>query len=97
MKQGLVLGRNRRRRRHHRQRLDALTGGRHQQPQTIIAHRLLPIGMGKDLAKRLDIGRKSRFTPLARDTFHAGPPTGQMSDLNTTFAVTDHMWNFVSQ
>ena len=89
MKQGLVLGRNRRRRRHHRQRLDALAGERHQQPQTIIAHRLLPIGMAKDLAKLLDIGRKSRFTPLARGTFHPGPPTGQMSDLIQYFAVTD--------
>ena len=54
-----------------------LRGERHQQPQTIIAHRFLSVGMAKDLAKRLDIGRKSRFTPLARGAFHPGPPTGQ--------------------
>jgi hypothetical protein len=57
--------------------LDALAGDRHQQPQTVIAHRFLPVGMANDPAKRFDIGGKSRFTPSTRCLVHSGPPTGQ--------------------
>jgi len=42
--------------------------------------------MAKDVAKRLDIGRKSRFTPPKRRVFHSGPPTGQKIGLYTTFS-----------
>ena len=37
-------------------------------------HRLLSIGMTQHNPERLDIGRKSRFTPLARSAVHSGPP-----------------------
>jgi hypothetical protein len=30
--------------------------------------------MAKNGAERLDIGRKSRFTPLTRSAVHSGPP-----------------------
>jgi hypothetical protein len=49
--------------RHCRQRLDALPCQRHHQPQAIIVHRFLSVGMAKYLTKGLDVGRKSRFTP----------------------------------
>ncbi len=63
MKQRLVLRRDLGRCRYRRHRLDALAGNRHQQPETMIARRRLPVGMAKHLAKRLDIGGKSRFAP----------------------------------
>src|SRR5262249_14989115 len=59
---------------HCRHRLDTLALDRHQQSQAVIAHRLLSIGMAQRRAERLDIGRKSRFTPLARTAVHSGPP-----------------------
>jgi hypothetical protein len=45
MKQGLMLGSDLRRCRHGRHRFDTLTLDRQQQPQAVIAHRLLSIGM----------------------------------------------------
>jgi hypothetical protein len=80
-----MLRGNLRRRRHRRQRLDALAGDRHHQPQTVIAHRLLPVGVAKYLAKRLDIGSKSGFTPPTGCPVHPGPPTDQAMGLHTTF------------
>src|SRR5215472_7951733 len=88
MKQGLMLRGNLRRRRDRRQRLDALAGDRHQQPQTVIAHRLLPVGMAKYLAKCLDISGKSRFTSPTGFPGHPGPPTGQAMGSHTTFCAS---------
>jgi hypothetical protein len=59
---------------HRRHRFDTLALNRHQQPQAVIAHRLLSIGMAKHRAERLDIGRKSRFTSFIRAAVHSGPP-----------------------
>jgi hypothetical protein len=64
MEQRLMLRGNLRRRCHRCHRFDALAFNRHQQPQAVIMHRLLSIDMAKHAAERLDIGRKSRFTPL---------------------------------
>ena len=74
MKQRLMLRGNLRRGCHRRHRLDALALDRHQQPQAVIMHRLLSIDMPKNGPERLDIGRKSRFTPLTRSNVHSGPP-----------------------
>jgi hypothetical protein len=63
LKQGPMLRGDRRRSRHCRQQLHALPCQRHHQPQAIIAQRFLPVGVAKYLAKRLDIGGKSRVTP----------------------------------
>jgi hypothetical protein len=51
--------------RHRRHRFDALARNRHHQPQAVVMHRLLPIGMAQHGSEGLDIGRKARFTPLA--------------------------------
>jgi hypothetical protein len=51
-------------------RFDALARDRHQQSQAVIAHRLLSIGMTQHRAERLDIGRKSRFTPSLAPPFN---------------------------
>jgi len=69
-----MLGGDLSRCRHGRHRFDALAVNRHQQPQAVIMHRLLSIGMTQHNPERLDIGRKSRFTPLARSAVHSGPP-----------------------
>jgi hypothetical protein len=74
MKQGLMLRGDLCWRRHCRHRFNALALNRHQQPQAVIMHRLLSIGMAKNGAERLDIARKSRFTPLTRSAVHSGPP-----------------------
>jgi hypothetical protein len=74
MKQGLMLCGDLPRCRHRRHRFDALAVNRHQQPQAVIMHRLLSIGMAQHDAQRLDIARKSRFTPLTRSAVHSGPP-----------------------
>src|SRR5499433_3180109 len=74
MQQGLMFRGDLRRCCHCRHRLDTLALDRHQQSQAVIAHRLLSIGMARRRAERLDIGRKSRFTPLARTAVHSGPP-----------------------
>jgi hypothetical protein len=74
MQQGLMLRGDLRRCCHCRHRLDTLALDRHQQSQAVIAHRLLSIGMAQRRAERLDIGRKSRFTPLTRTAVHSGPP-----------------------
>jgi hypothetical protein len=77
MKQRLMLRGNLRRGGHRRHRFDdALALNRHQQPQAVIMHRLPPIDMAKNGAERLDIGRKSRFTPLTRSAVHSGPRSG---------------------
>jgi hypothetical protein len=47
-------------------------------------HRLLSIGMAQHRAERLDIGRKSRFTPRTRSPVHSGPPIRMKKHLNTT-------------
>jgi hypothetical protein len=39
--------------------------------------------MAKHLTKGLDIGGKSRFTPLTHGAFHSGPPAGQELGLCT--------------
>ena len=69
-----MLGSDLSRGRHGRHRFDALAVNRHQQPQAVIMHRLRSIGMTQHNPERLDIGRKSRFTPLARSAVHSGPP-----------------------
>ena len=69
-----MLGGDLSRCRHGRHRFDALAVNRHQQPQAVIMHRLLSIGMAQHDAQRLDIARKSRFTPLTRSAVHSGPP-----------------------
>jgi hypothetical protein len=74
MKQGLMLCGDLPRCCHRRHRFDALAVNRHQQPQAVIMHRLLSIGMAQHDAQRLDIARKSRFTPLTRSAVHSGPP-----------------------
>jgi hypothetical protein len=74
MQQGLMLRGDLRRCCHCRHRLDTLALDRHQQSQAVIAHRLLSIGMAQRRAEHLDIGRKSRFTPLTRTAVHSGPP-----------------------
>ena len=84
MKQRLMLRGNLCRCRHRRHRLDALAFNRHQQPQTVIMHRLLSIGMTQHDTERLDIGRKTRFTPLTRCTVHPGPPIRIRMAPNTT-------------
>jgi hypothetical protein len=89
------------RRHHRRHRLDALACNRHQQPQAVIMHRLLSIDMAKHGTECLDIGRKSRFTPLTRCTVHSGPPIRKIMGQNTTscgrrlYKYT--MSNFVTQ
>jgi hypothetical protein len=84
MQQRLMLRGDLSRGRHRRHRLDALALDRHQQPQAIIMHRLLSIGVTQHHAERLDIGRKSRFTPRARSPVHSGPPIRMKMSLNTT-------------
>jgi len=74
MKQRLVFGSDLGRCRHRRHRFDALALDRHQQPQAVIMHRLLPIGMAQHRTERLDIAGKARFTLLARTPLHSGPP-----------------------
>jgi hypothetical protein len=87
MKQGLVLGRDCRRCRHRRQRRDAVAGDRHYQPQTVIAHRLLPVGMTNDPAKRLDISGTSRFTPATCCLVHSGLPIDQTIGSNAKLVI----------
>jgi hypothetical protein len=65
MKQRLVLRGDLRGCRHRRHGFDALALDRHQQPQTVIMHRLLPIGVAQHTSECLDIRGKARFTPLA--------------------------------
>src|SRR5215813_1533805 len=65
MKQRLVFGSDLRWGRYRRHRFDARALDRHQQPQAVIMHRLLPIGMAQHRTERLDIGGKARFTLLA--------------------------------
>jgi hypothetical protein len=84
MEQRLMLRGDLRRCCHSRHRLDALARNRHQQPQAVIMHRLLSIGMAEHHAERLDIARKSRFTPLTRSAVHSGPPIRMKTGKNTT-------------
>jgi hypothetical protein len=84
MKQRLMLRGNLRRGCHRRHRLGALALNRHQQPQAVIMHRRLSMDMPKNGPERLDIGRKSRFTPLTRAAVHSGPPIRMKIPLNTT-------------
>ena len=65
MKQRLVFGSDLCGCRYRCHPFDALALDRHQQPQAVIMHRLLPIGVSQHRAERLDIGGKERFTPLA--------------------------------
>jgi len=65
MKQRLVFGSDLCRCRYRRHRFDAFALNWHQQPQAVIMHRLLPIGMSQHRTERLDIGGKARFTLLA--------------------------------
>jgi len=74
MKQELMLGGDLCWCGHGRHRFVALALDRHQQPQAVIMHRLLSIGMAQHDAERLDIARKSRFTPLTQPVVHSGPP-----------------------
>jgi len=69
MQQRLVLGRNPGRRRHRRDRLDALALARQQQAQAIITQRRRPIGMPDHLGERLDIGAKPFLPILAHAPF----------------------------
>jgi hypothetical protein len=69
---------------HCRHRFDTLALDRHQQTQAVIAHRLLSIGIAQHRAERLDIDRKSRFTPLPSNLVHSGPPIRKKIDQNTT-------------
>src|SRR6266480_5714637 len=66
---------------HRCHRFDALAFNRHQQPQAVIMHRLLAIDMAKHGAERLDIGRKSRFTPLSRRPFRSPDPDERYAEL----------------
>ena len=43
----------------------ALALNRHQQPQAVVMHRLLPIGMTQHCSECLDIDRKACFTRVA--------------------------------
>jgi len=69
MQQRLVLGRDPRRRRHRRDRLDALALARQQQAQAIITQRLRSIRMPDHLGKRLDVDRKPFLPVLAHAPF----------------------------
>ena len=69
MQQRLVLGRDPRRRRYRRDRLDALALARQQQAPAIITQRLRPIGMPDHLSQCLDIGRKPFLPVLAHALF----------------------------
>jgi hypothetical protein len=69
MQQRLVLGRDPGRRRHRRDRLDALTLSRQQQAQAIIAQRRRPIRVPNHLGERLDIGREPFLPVLAHAPF----------------------------
>jgi hypothetical protein len=64
-------------------------------------HRLLSIGMTQHNPERLDIGRKSRFTPLARSAVHSGPPIRMKKpQLLHLAVVSDRKYtvsNFVTQ
>jgi hypothetical protein len=60
----LVLGRDPRRRRYRRDRLDALALARQRQAPAIITQRRRPIGGPNHLAERLDIGREPFLPPL---------------------------------
>jgi hypothetical protein len=64
-----VLGRDPRRRRYRRNRLDALALARQQQAPAIITQRLRPIGMPNHLGQRLNIGRKPFLPILAHAPF----------------------------
>jgi hypothetical protein len=101
MKQGLMFRGDLRRCCHRRHRFDALALNRHQQPQAVIAHRLLSIGVAEHPAERLDIARKSRFTPLTRSAVHSGPPIRMKIDLITiSCGYHPHKYtisNFVTQ
>lgn len=90
-----------RRRRYRRHGFYALALNRHQQPQAVIMHRLLSIGMPQHDPERLDITRKSRFTPLTRPAVHSGPPI-RMKMRQITTSCDHHLYkytisNFVTQ
>ena len=74
MKQGLVLRADLCRRRNRRQRFDALTLNRHQQPQAVVLHRLMPNRHGPAPPEGLDLSRKARFTPLLAFPVHFRSP-----------------------
>ena len=74
MQQRLVLGRDPRRRRYRRDRLDALTLSRQQQAQAIITQRRRPIRMSDHLGERLDIGAKASLPVLAHAPFPPRQP-----------------------
>jgi hypothetical protein len=61
-----------------------------QQPQAVVMHRLLPIGMVPSTARPeclLDIGRKARVTPLPGSPVHSGPPIRIKTYLITILTV----------
>jgi hypothetical protein len=61
----------------------------------------LSIDMAQHGAERLDIARKSRFTPLTRPAVHSGPPIRMKISLNTTSCGSNlyeyTISNFVTQ
>jgi hypothetical protein len=65
MQQRLVLGRDSRRCRYRRDRLDALAFAWHQQAQAVITQRLRSICMPDHLGERIDIGREPFLPVLA--------------------------------
>ena len=69
MQQRLVLGRDPGRRRHCRDRLNALALSRQQQAPAIVTQRLGPIGMPDHLGQRLNVGRKPFLPVLAHAPF----------------------------
>jgi hypothetical protein len=69
MQQRLVLGRDPGRRRHRRDRLDALTVSRQQQAPAIIPQRLHSIRVPDHFGERLDIGAKPFQSVLAHALF----------------------------
>jgi hypothetical protein len=74
MQQRLVLGRDPGRRRHRRDRLDALALARQQQAPAIITQRLHPIRMPDHLSERLDIGPEPFLLVLAHAPFPQRQP-----------------------
>jgi hypothetical protein len=69
-----VLGRDPRRRRYRRNRLDALALARQQQAPAIITQRLRPIRMSDHLGERIDIGCEPFLPILAHAPFLPKPP-----------------------
>ena len=91
MQQRLMLGRDPRRRRHRRDRLDALAFSREQQAQAIITQRRRPIRMPDHRGEPIDIGGKPFLPVLA----HA--PSPQATLLKSISDSYPRVYEFLTQ